>query len=1332
MSRRIQFWISLAVLVAFFAGRESLAAQAPEVSAPEASARMITYQQADGQRFFAVSLRPPANLPAPERRDILVLFDTSASQTGVYRDDALAALRTLLGQLGPNDRVKLMAVDLKAKALSSGFVAPRGAEMQAALAKLERRAPLGSTDMLAALGAAAESFAGDAKTARVAIYIGDGQSKANILARGEFGELQKKLYERRIAVSSLAIGPQRDIVLLSAVANQTGGNVLVDNDRMTGQHAGAELARIAAATVVWPEKAALPAGIGQAYPALTPPLRSDRDTILLGRAKKDAAGAIQLKGDVAGRDVDMSWKISPEKPHEDHAFLAQLVEMAQHDGGASLPTVGSAGLHETRRVLRNNARGLADLSGQALASGNKKAAAALAQRALKQDPGNPSAAAVKNAVLRKSGPGAQEPGLRLVQNPGGQPPAGGGSPLLQNFVQEEGGFIDDTSAEKRVQQEIVQANVETAMNRARSILDSAPEMAREQLKDVLLQVERSPDLDAEVRSQLKEKITSLIDESRVREIRKIEREQQEQERRAELAERRRLIEKLQRDQDKFKQIMARFDSLMREQRYREAEDHARLAEEMQPRGVVPLSAKMVARNTGFYREHMDVRDLRHKNWVAALYEVERSHVPFPDEPPITYPDPEVWRELTLRRKKYAAIDLARKGSKAEAKIYDALDDTTQMEFIEMPLEEVAEYLSDLHGIRVVLDKKALATAGLDSQIPMSRNLKGITLRSALKILLREHDLRYLIRDEVLLITTPEVAEAPENLVTKVYSVADLVLPIQTGAGANPFSLGGGLGGQGGFGGGLGLGAQNGGGLGGGGLGGFGGGGLGGGGGFGQPGFAVPKEEPLQLKKKPTAEKPLNLGSPQASQPSQPAKKKAPSTPARAAKVLRVTPAAGQTVRQAWEAYFRKHDAAPADVRQTARQLFTERKFNELVDMIHSALRVGRPQPWMYEAMGLAMQASGADKNELERALMSAVDFSDTPEDMMLVALYMSRIGLEQRALKLFREVSDVAPHRVEPYVQGLRLAKSVGDFESIRWAALGVLNQTWTGSQKKLFDEARLTALATVDRLREEGRTELADRFRQEVDQALQRDVHVKVTWTGDADIDIMIEEPSGAVCSYRTPRTTAGGVLLGDVVARPGGEGQYAEQYLCARGFEGRYRLLIRRIWGKVTAGEVNVEITLHRGTKQERVIRHNIPVAEKDALVLFNLKEGRRTEPLEDHMVADAVQNQVAVNRAVVLRSLNSVSDSMATADLARSRYNQVQRNPNLRRNRRGAGFRPVITTLPEGTNMTATAVVSADRRYVRITAIPLFSLIGDVTTFNFQTGDTQDPNDPNPVPN
>ena len=50
---------------------------------------------------------------------------------------------------------------------------------------------------------------------------------------------------------------------------------------------------------------------------------------------------------------------------------------------------------------------------------------------------------------------------------------------------------------------------------------------------------------------------------------------------------------------------------------------------------------------------------------------------------------------------------------------------------------------------------------------------------------------------------------------------------------------------------------------------------------------------------------------------------------------------------------------------------------------------------------------------------------------------------------------------------------------------------------------------------------------------------------------------------------------------------------------------------------------------------------------------------------------------------------------------------------------GYEPVIITLPEGTNFMAQGVVSADRRYVRITSLPFFSAVSKVDTFNFVTG-------------
>ena len=53
--------------------------------------------------------------------------------------------------------------------------------------------------------------------------------------------------------------------------------------------------------------------------------------------------------------------------------------------------------------------------------------------------------------------------------------------------------------------------------------------------------------------------------------------------------------------------------------------------------------------------------------------------------------------------------------------------------------------------------------------------------------------------------------------------------------------------------------------------------------------------------------------------------------------------------------------------------------------------------------------------------------------------------------------------------------------------------------------------------------------------------------------------------------------------------------------------------------------------------------------------------------------------------------------------------------------AAQQPVIVVLSQGTFMTVQAVVSNDRRYVRLTIVPFFSQIGDVQTFTFQGTDT-----------
>ncbi len=70
------------------------------------------------------------------------------------------------------------------------------------------------------------------------------------------------------------------------------------------------------------------------------------------------------------------------------------------------------------------------------------------------------------------------------------------------------------------------------------------------------------------------------------------------------------------------------------------------------------------------------------------------------------------------------------------------------------------------------------------------------------MLLRELDLTYVIKDEMLWITTVDQAETPEMMVQKVYPVADLVIPVRSMGMMGGGMMGGGMMGGGMMGGGM--------------------------------------------------------------------------------------------------------------------------------------------------------------------------------------------------------------------------------------------------------------------------------------------------------------------------------------------------------------------------------------------------------------------------------------------------------------------------------------------------------------------------------------------------
>jgi hypothetical protein len=92
------------------------------------------------------------------------------------------------------------------------------------------------------------------------------------------------------------------------------------------------------------------------------------------------------------------------------------------------------------------------------------------------------------------------------------------------------------------------------------------------------------------------------------------------------------------------------------------------------------------------------------------------------------------------------------------------------------LRGAIELLDGAAGLKIVADQTALKKEGIDVNTPLSLTVENLSLRSTLNLLLKQAHLTYVIRDEVIVVTTEQNARGPLKQVS--YAVADLVVPFQ--------------------------------------------------------------------------------------------------------------------------------------------------------------------------------------------------------------------------------------------------------------------------------------------------------------------------------------------------------------------------------------------------------------------------------------------------------------------------------------------------------------------------------------------------------------------------
>ena len=93
---------------------------------------------------------------------------------------------------------------------------------------------------------------------------------------------------------------------------------------------------------------------------------------------------------------------------------------------------------------------------------------------------------------------------------------------------------------------------------------------------------------------------------------------------------------------------------------------------------------------------------------------------------------------------------------------------TKVQFIDTPLVEAVGYLKQLHGIEIQIDQRALKDVGLNGDLPITRNMEGITLEAALDKITEAEQLGWYVEHGMLMITSDEAAR--QRMSVRIYEL----------------------------------------------------------------------------------------------------------------------------------------------------------------------------------------------------------------------------------------------------------------------------------------------------------------------------------------------------------------------------------------------------------------------------------------------------------------------------------------------------------------------------------------------------------------------------------
>ncbi len=181
------------------------------------------------------------------------------------------------------------------------------------------------------------------------------------------------------------------------------------------------------------------------------------------------------------------------------------------------------------------------------------------------------------------------------------------------------------------------------------------------------------------------------------------------------------------------------------------------------RQVVKGAADRIASAKEAIKEVHEIRDKKSVAIANTLSQVDKAAIPASGD--IQFPAN--WKELSLLRSKKSQL------TATERAILKALDARLTVDIADQRFGGVIDFFEKKMGQNILLDKAALDDLSINKETTtVSLHLEKVSTRTALKKMLADLGLTYIVKDETIFVTTP--AKAKDYMTVRTYYVGDLV------------------------------------------------------------------------------------------------------------------------------------------------------------------------------------------------------------------------------------------------------------------------------------------------------------------------------------------------------------------------------------------------------------------------------------------------------------------------------------------------------------------------------------------------------------------------------